>query len=91
MTWTNKVTNVGNISVTGLDMIDILPFPGNLGVGNPVNLGSTWQPQFLGELTLSGAPSGTTVYYSTEPNPCRPNITASPGCVTMTTITGAAP
>jgi hypothetical protein len=56
-----------------------------------VSLGSTWQPQFLGELTLSGAPSGTTVYYSTEPNPCRLSIAASPGCVTMTTITGTPP
>ncbi len=72
-------------------MIDILPFPGNIGVGNPVNLGSTWQPQFLQAVSLSGAPSGTTVYYSTEPNPCRPNITASPGCVNMTTVTGVSP
>jgi large repetitive protein len=91
MTWTNKVQNIGNVSVQGLDMIDILPFPGNIGVGNPTNLGSTWQPQFLGALTLSGAPPGTTVYYSTEGNPCRPAIAASPGCVPMTTVTGVPP
>lgn len=72
-------------------MIDILPFPGNIGVGNPVNLGSTWQPQFFTGLTLSGAPLGTKVYYSTEANPCRVSIASSPGCTTMTTVTSVPP
>jgi uncharacterized repeat protein (TIGR01451 family) len=90
MRWSTEIFNVSNIAATDLDVIDILPFnlpaPGNTGVGTGAVMGSTWTPFFLSEIDISAAPAGTTVYYSTDTNPCRPLIVAVPGCQPMTTL-----
>ena len=92
MLYSMEISNAGNVNVTSLDVIDILPFgspsPGNLGVGNPIALGSTWNPLFLTAIT---APAGGKVYYSTDTSPCRPLIVAVPGCQTMTTLADGLP
>ncbi|MEP7343508.1 MAG: hypothetical protein ABI977_37660, partial [Acidobacteriota bacterium] len=95
MFWSMEIVNTGNIPATNLDVIDILPFnnppPGNSGVGTGATMGSTWQPFFLTPISTALAPPGTTVYYSTEPNPCRPLIVAVPGCQVMTTLANGVP
>jgi LPXTG-site transpeptidase (sortase) family protein len=91
MLWSTEITNEGNVGASNLDIVDILPFPGNTGVGNPVSLGSTWTPKLLGPVLPVGAASTTKVYYSTEGNPCRNTIVSAPGCTVMTTITGTPP
>ncbi|HMV84251.1 MAG TPA: SdrD B-like domain-containing protein [Blastocatellia bacterium] len=95
MFWSMEITNVGNISADTLDVIDILPFntpaPGNTGVGSGAVMGSTWQPLFLAPISAMSAPAGTKIYYSTEPNPCRPLIVNASGCQAMTTLADGVP
>lgn len=71
--------NVGNVSVTNLTIIDILPFIGDTGVIDPSQRLTEWQPLLESAVT---APPGVTVSYSTETNPCRPELVPSgpPGC-----------
>ena len=74
-----KVKNVGNIPATNVQIIDILPWVGDVGVLVAQNRGSQWRPNLAGPVT---PPAGVTVYYSTETNPCRPELNNNPtGCV----------
>ncbi len=62
------VRNKGTVDMTDIVVIDILPAPNDSSVVTLVNRDSRWRPNLVGPVT---APSGVTVYYSTENNPCR--------------------
>ena len=74
------VTNVGNIGINKVTVIDILPFVGDTAVLNAsAPRDSDWSPVLTGPVT---APAGVTVSYSTSQNPCRPELNFNPpGCV----------
>lgn len=73
----STLTNTGNkpLNLVGYD---ILPYVGDTfsALGNTTPRGSAWQPVFNGMGTL---PAGVTVYYSTDPNPCRGEVAAAGG------------
>ena len=62
------ITNTGNISMTNISVVDILPFVGDGGVIDLSPRDTQWRPSLVGPVN---APSGVTVYYSTAQNPCR--------------------
>ncbi len=62
------VRNIGNIPMTNVQVVDILPFVGDMGVIDLSGRGSQWRPNLVAPVA---APSGVTVYYSTASNPCR--------------------
>ncbi|MEZ4888702.1 MAG: SdrD B-like domain-containing protein [Chitinophagales bacterium] len=66
------VRNVGTVPMTDVIVIDILPFIGDKGVIDLSDRLSEWRPNLVGAVE---APSGVTVYYSTEGNPCRDELT----------------
>ena len=74
------VTNVGNVGINKVTVIDILPFVGDTAVLNAsAQRDSDWSPILTGPVT---APPGVTVSYSTSHNPCRPELNFNPpGCV----------
>ena len=73
------ITNISDVPVTDLFVIDTLPIPGDVGVLVTTARGSAWQPIFAGNVTTA-APA--VVQYSTSHNPCRPELTGAdtPGC-----------
>ena len=73
------VENTGNISMTNVVVVDILPFVTDTGVIDLSQRESAWQPQLIGAVQ---AGSGIIVKYSTEENPCRTEVLPSnpPGC-----------
>jgi uncharacterized repeat protein (TIGR01451 family) len=75
------VTNVGNVAINKVTVIDILPFVGDTAVLNAsAPRDSDWSPILTGPVI---APPGVTVSYSTSHNPCRPELNFNPpGCVT---------
>lgn len=66
------VRNVGTVPMTDIVVIDILPFVGDKGVIDLSDRLTEWRPNLVGAVE---APSGVTVYYSTEGNPCREELT----------------
>ena len=75
-----KVYNPSRVAITNAVVIDILPFVGDVGVLDPQTRLSQWRPNLAGPVT---PPTGVTVYYSTQQNPCRPELNYSPaGCTT---------
>ncbi|MEO1624800.1 MAG: SdrD B-like domain-containing protein, partial [Bacteroidota bacterium] len=77
------IKNTGNVTMTNIVVVDILPFVGDEGVIDPNTRNSRWRPNLVGTVA---APAGATVYYSTEGNPCRSaesiNPTGPVGCAT---------
>ncbi|RKZ69060.1 MAG: hypothetical protein DRQ99_02075 [Candidatus Parabeggiatoa sp. nov. 3] len=73
------VENTGNISMTNVVVVDILPFVTDTGVIDLSQRDSAWQPQLIGAVQ---AGNGIIVKYSTEENPCRTEVLPSnpPGC-----------
>lgn len=73
------VKNTGNVPMTNLVVVDILPYINDTGVIDPSLRESEWQPYLIGAVQ---AGSGITVYYSTEENPCRTEVlpTNPSGC-----------
>jgi hypothetical protein len=66
------VSNPGNVAVTSALFYDIFPFVGDTGVIDiAVARNSEWSPVLTGAVAV---PSGATVQYSTETNPCRPEL-----------------
>ncbi len=65
------VSNTGNIPIKNIEVIDILPYIGDTGVIDPQARLTEWRPNLMGVVT---APAGITVYYSTQANPCRPEL-----------------
>lgn len=73
-----RVRNDGNIPMKNVVIIDILPFVGDNGVLDPQTRLSQWRPNLAGPVT---PPTGVTVYYSQQSNPCRPELGYNPaGC-----------
>ncbi len=66
-----SVTNVGTIPMEDFVIIDILPFVGDTGVLDLSPLSSLWMPILVAPIT---PPPGTTLFYSTTGNPCRPEV-----------------
>jgi uncharacterized repeat protein (TIGR01451 family) len=74
-----RVQNPGSVPMQNFVLIDILPFVGDTGVRDFTNpRGSQWTPLLVAPIA---PPPGTTIYYSTSGNPCRPEVgVAVPGC-----------
>ncbi len=66
--YTLEVCNTGTVPMTDIVVLDILPHIGDAGVIDLSPRNTQWEPVLAGPVT---APSGVTVYYSTEKNPCR--------------------
>lgn len=62
------VKNIGNVPMSHVQFVDILPFVGDTGVIDLSGRDSTWRPNLAGPVTV---PAGVTVYYSTAGNPTR--------------------
>ncbi|NEO33433.1 MAG: hypothetical protein F6K36_24005 [Symploca sp. SIO3C6] len=74
-----SITNLGNVALTNLVVVDILPSAGDSYVAISGSRGSQWLPTLAGTLT---APGAATIYYSIASNPCRPEVDHSPpGCL----------
>lgn len=73
------VENIGNVSMTDVVVVDILPFVQDTGVIDLSQRKSAWQPRLIGAVQ---ADKGIIVSYSTEENPCRIEVlpTNPPGC-----------
>jgi uncharacterized repeat protein (TIGR01451 family) len=73
------IRNVSDVAVTNLIVVDDFPIPGDIGVKDFSSRGSEWQPLFGDQIN---APQAQSVSYSTQHNPCRPELTVNaPGCV----------
>ena len=76
--YTLQVSNVGNVPMTNTQIIDILPFVGDTAVLGTQSRLSAWRPNLIAPVV---APAGVIVYYSTQSNPCRTELSYSPsGC-----------
>ncbi|MBX0326164.1 carboxypeptidase regulatory-like domain-containing protein [Oscillochloris sp. ZM17-4] len=78
------ITNTGTIPISELTLLDILPWVGDVGVKQSTTpRGTEWRPFLVEPITV---PSGASVFYSTQNNPCRvPDLgidpdNESPGC-----------
>lgn len=71
--------NMGNVSTTNIEIIDILPHLGDTGVIDLSLRNSQWKATLIEPVVV---PPGVTVFYSVESNPCRPQLvpTGPPGC-----------
>ena len=65
------VKNEGNVPMTDVVVIDILPFIGDGGVIDLSARNTMWRPNLANPII---APAGVTVYYSTAQNPCRDEV-----------------
>ncbi|MDY7095507.1 MAG: IPTL-CTERM sorting domain-containing protein [Acidobacteriota bacterium] len=66
-----EVRNVGTIPMEDFVLVDILPFVGDTGVLDLSPRDSQWRPLLAAPVT---PPPGTTLFYSTSGNPCRPEV-----------------
>ncbi len=73
------IKNTGNVTTKSIEIFDILPYIGDVGVKDPSPRSTAWRPNLTGPIST---PSGVTAYYTTVQNPCRPDyIPAGPaGC-----------
>ena len=89
ITYQLELENTGNIDLTNLEIVDILPyFDGtnqNRGVRDQDLLGTTWTVQLAGPVSVSPSVPGLVIRYSSELNPCRPTLTVAtdPTCTPM--------
>ncbi|MFY7963962.1 MAG: SdrD B-like domain-containing protein, partial [Chitinophagaceae bacterium] len=75
------VRNLGNIPMTGVKVVDILPFIGDKAVIGTQDRLTQWRPNLASTVTITPSTPGIQVYYSTSQNPCRPEVYNSVGCV----------
>ncbi|MEL7060699.1 MAG: GEVED domain-containing protein [Acidobacteriota bacterium] len=66
-----EVRNAGTVPMEDFVLVDILPAVGDTGVLDLNPRGSQWTPLLTAAVT---PPPGTTVFYSTSQNPCRPEV-----------------
>uniref|UniRef100_UPI00101D0243 SdrD B-like domain-containing protein n=1 Tax=Candidatus Oscillochloris fontis TaxID=2496868 RepID=UPI00101D0243 len=83
-TYQLTITNTGTIPIGEITLLDILPWVGDVGVRSfQQDRGTEWRPFLAEPITV---PSGASVFYSTQTNPCRaPDLSVdptddSPGC-----------
>jgi uncharacterized repeat protein (TIGR01451 family) len=62
------VKNNGNVSATSIEILDMLPYIGDIGVKDVTPRLTEWRPNLVTPLVT---PTGITVYYTTVQNPCR--------------------
>ncbi|MBK8054871.1 MAG: hypothetical protein IPK35_16775 [Saprospiraceae bacterium] len=67
------VKNTGNVPMKDIEIVDILPFVGDMGVIDLSVRNTAWRPNLANPII---APAGVTVYYSTAQNPCRDEMKA---------------
>jgi uncharacterized repeat protein (TIGR01451 family) len=87
--WRLRIANPGNVPLTDVKVVDIFPYPGDVGVQlNTSQRGSAWRPFLVDQIRLPADLIGVaTLSYSFSTNPCRPEIQpVSPGCVTGTWV-----
>jgi uncharacterized repeat protein (TIGR01451 family) len=65
------VQNVGTVPMRDVVLVDLLPRVGDTGVRDTNPRGSQWQPHLVAPIV---PPSGTTLFYSIAPNPCRGEV-----------------
>lgn len=75
-TWRLRVTNTGNLPTAAVSLVDVLPFDGDTGTSRSQSSslrGSTWAPEYLGDLQVTGVPAGgtTAVSYLLDGATCR--------------------
>ncbi|NEP02429.1 MAG: hypothetical protein F6K58_28035 [Symploca sp. SIO2E9] len=74
-----SLSNSGNVALTNLVVVDLLPSLGDSFVAFPFPRDSTFTPTLA---SIVSAPSQVTVYYSRASNPCLPEIdNTPPGCL----------
>ncbi len=83
------VKNTGNVPTNNVQVLDILPRVGDIGVKTFASPRLTdWRPNLA---TPVAAPAGIIVYYTTETNPCREDFISStaslPGAVPAGCVT----
>ncbi|WP_165774607.1 SdrD B-like domain-containing protein [Candidatus Viridilinea mediisalina] len=91
--------NTGNIDLTNLQIIDILPFSRtigletnqNLGVRDQANVGTAWTVQLGGPVIVDPEIPGLEIRYSSELNPCRDEFTVAPNPDCMLMVDGDLP
>ncbi len=67
--YTLTITNTGTVALNQLVLVDILPWLGDMGVIRLDQQRETeWRPFLVAPIV---GPSGSTVFYSTQANPCR--------------------
>ncbi|MCV6636937.1 SdrD B-like domain-containing protein [Candidatus Albibeggiatoa sp. nov. NOAA] len=65
------MSNIGNVPMSDVVVIDILPFVDDTGVIDLSNRDSQWRPELIGAVQ---AANDVVVYYSTAQNPCREEV-----------------
>jgi uncharacterized repeat protein (TIGR01451 family) len=71
--WKLSIVNGGNIPVTSLTAVDVLPYPGDVGVVDPSPRGSTFSPVFNGDVDFlvdKAAGADLDWYVTTQAKPC---------------------
>jgi hypothetical protein len=82
-----RVSNVGSQKVDDVVFVDVLPSIGDTGILDPQARGSQWAGYLVAEARVVNPDTGlpddqVTVWYSTQDNPCLPELESSPaGCV----------
>ncbi|HEX4444387.1 MAG TPA: DUF5979 domain-containing protein [Galbitalea sp.] len=89
--WKLQVVNGGNIPSTALTVADVLPHAGDTLMRTTTSRGSTYTPQFDGDVNLitDSLSAGTTMTWevSTSANPC-PNYNSNQTCSTTVWLNG---
>lgn len=62
------VKNNGNVPTKAIEILDILPYIGDIGVKDTSPRSTAWRPNLV---TPIATPTGVTVFYTTVQNPCR--------------------
>ena len=90
--WKVQVVNGGNIPSNALTVADVLPHAGDTLMRTTTARGSTYTPQFAGNVSLitDSLSAGTTMDWqvTTSANPC-PNYNSNPTCSTTTWVEGS--
>jgi large repetitive protein len=81
------VRNLGNIPMTGIKVVDILPFVGDQAVIGTQTRLTQWRPNMASTVNITPSTPGIQVYYSTSQNPCRPEVYNSAGCTNNWSLT----
>jgi large repetitive protein len=89
--WKLQMVNGGNIPATAATIADVLPHAGDTLMRTSTSRGSTFTPQFNGNVTLitDSLSAGTTMTWevTTASNPC-PAYDTNPTCSTATWVAG---
>jgi uncharacterized repeat protein (TIGR01451 family) len=90
--WKVQFTNGGNESALAATVVDVLPTPGDVYLKTNASRGSTFRPEFAGDVTLNatGLAAGTELSkweVTTTANPC-PSYSANPTCSAATWLDG---